>query len=69
MKKRPVNIYRPLLYARVLLRRCAHKGLHKPVEHALVFGAGIIGLQLLHGGDAVLDLLAIGEGIALNVAF
>ena len=44
----------------LLLRRVDGKSVGKPIDHALVFGAGIIGLQLLHGGDAVLDLLAIG---------
>ena len=53
----------------LLLRRVDGKSVGKPIDHALVFGTRVVGLQLLHGGDAVLDLLAIGEGVALNVAF
>ena len=45
------------------------KCLSKPVQHLLVFVAGIVAVQLLHGSEALLDLSGIGKGVALNVAF
>ena len=53
----------------LLLRRVDGKSVGKPIDHALVFGTRVVGLQLLHGGDAVLNLFGIGKSVALNVAF
>ena len=52
-----------------LLRRLDGKSMGKPIDHALVLGARVVGLQLLHGGDTVLNLFGIGKSVALNVAF
>ena len=53
----------------LLLRRVGGKSEGKPIDHALVLGARVVGLQLLHGGDALPNLFGIGESVALNVAF
>ena len=45
------------------------EGLSKPVQHLLVFVAGVVAVQLLHGSEALLDLSGIGKSVALNVAF
>ena len=45
------------------------KCLSKPVQHLLALVTGVVGLQLLHGYEAVPNLSGIGKGVALNVAF
>ena len=47
----------------------AAKSLSKPVQHLLALVTGVVGLQLLHGYEAVPNLSGIGKGVALNVAF